>query len=83
MRNRKEFIARDNKGNIKTIDEITKEIGADSLGYISIKGLKKAIGSEICKGCIEFPDGYPPEMRDDVKKLFKNDRKGIRAYECM
>lgn len=83
MRNRKEFIARDSKGNIKTIDEITKEIGADSLGYISIKGLKKAIGSEICNGCIEFPDGYPPEMRDDVKKLFKSDGTGLRAYECM
>ena len=83
MRNRKEFIARDSKGNIKTIDEITKEIGADSLGYISIKGLKKAIGSEICKGCIEFPDGYPPEMQNDVKKLFKSDGTGLRAYECI
>lgn len=83
MRNRKEFIARDSKGNIKTIDEIKKETGADSLGYISIKGLKKAIGSEICKGCIEFPDGYPPEMQNDVKKLFKSDGTGLRAYECI
>jgi amidophosphoribosyltransferase len=83
MRNRKEFIARDSKGNIKTLDEITKEIGADSLGYISIEGLKKAIGSEICKGCIEFPEGYPPEMQNDVKKLFKSDGTGLRAYECI
>jgi amidophosphoribosyltransferase len=83
MRSRKEFIAMDGKGNIKAWDEIAKEIEADSLGYISIEGLKKAIGFDICKGCIEFPDGYPPEMQNDVKKLFKNDRKGIRAYECM
>ena len=33
-------------------DEIAKEIEADSLGYISIEGLKKAIGFDICKGCI-------------------------------
>lgn len=83
MRSRKEFIARDGKGHIKAWDEIAKEIEADSLGYISIEGLKKAIGFEICKGCIEFPDGYPPEMREDVKKLFKNDGKGVRAYECV
>jgi len=83
MRSKKEFIARDSKGNIKAWDEIAKEIDADSLGYIGIGGLKEAIGSDICKGCIEFPDGYPPEMQNDVKKLFKNDRKGIRAYECI
>jgi amidophosphoribosyltransferase len=83
MRSRKEFIARDDKGHIKAWDEITKEIEADSLGYISINGLKKAIGFEICKGCIDFPDGYPPEMRDDVKKLFKINRTGVRAYECI
>jgi glutamine phosphoribosylpyrophosphate amidotransferase len=83
MRSRKEFIARDSKGNIKAWDEIAKEIEAESLGYISIEGLKKAIGSEICKGCIEFPDGYPPEMQNDVKKLFKSDGTGLRAYECI
>ena len=83
MRSKKEFIARDNDGNIKPWDAIAKDIGADSLGYISIEGLKKAIGSEICKGCIEFPEGYPPDMQNDVKKMFKDDRTGIRAYECV
>ncbi|MDH7517248.1 MAG: amidophosphoribosyltransferase [Candidatus Thermoplasmatota archaeon] len=83
MRSRKEFIARNEDGSIKSWEKIAKEIGADSLGYISIDGLKKAIGFEVCKGCIEFPEGYPPEMHDDVKKMFKNDKKGVRAYECM
>jgi amidophosphoribosyltransferase len=83
MRSKKEFIARNTNGDIKTNDQIAKEIGADSLGYISIPGLKKAIGFDVCKGCIDFPDGYPPEMRDDVKKLFKNDKIGMRAYECL
>jgi amidophosphoribosyltransferase len=83
MRSKKEFIARDKNGKIKAWDKISQEIGADSLGYISIDGLKKAIGFDICRGCIDFPDGYPSEMQNDVKNLFKNDRKGTRAYECM
>ncbi|MCX6671018.1 MAG: phosphoribosyltransferase family protein, partial [Euryarchaeota archaeon] len=83
MRSKKEFIARNSDGNIKSSDQIAEEIGADSLGYISIQGLKKAIGFEVCKGCIDFPDGYPPEMRDDAETLFKNDKKGMRAYECI
>lgn len=35
-----------------TVEEIRKYIGADSLAYISIEGLKKAIGLQICEGCI-------------------------------
>jgi len=83
MRSRKEFIARDTDGKIKTWDTIAKEINADSLAYTSMEGLKKAIGFDICRGCIDFPEGYPTEMQNDVSKLFKNDRKGIRAYERM
>ena len=83
MRSRKEFIARNEKGDIKSWESICKEIEADSLGYISIDGLKKAIGFDICRGCIEFPKGYPPEMQNDVQLLFRRDKKGIRAYECI
>jgi len=44
----------------KSIEEIRKEINADSLGYISIKGLTKAIGidkNDLCLGCVtgEYP----------------------------
>ncbi len=81
MRSKKEFIARDRNGKIKSWEQIAKEIGADTLAYTSIKGLKKAIGFDICRGCIDFPDGYPPEMKDDVIKLFKRDKEGLRAYE--
>jgi amidophosphoribosyltransferase len=83
MRSKKEFIARNADESIKTPEQIAEEIGADSLGYLSLEGLKKAIGFEVCKGCIEFPEGYPPEMQKDMKKLFKNDKKGLRAYECL
>jgi amidophosphoribosyltransferase len=81
MRSKKEFIARDNDGKIKKWDEIVKEIGADSLAYISMEGLKKAIESDICRGCIDFPDGYPAEWKNEVLELFKKDKYGIRAYE--
>jgi len=83
MRSKKEFIARDTAGNIKEWDKIAEEIGADSLSYISIDGLKKAIGLDTCRGCIDFPDGYPKEMKKDVIKLFNKDRRGIRAYEVI
>jgi amidophosphoribosyltransferase len=82
MRSKKEFIARGKEGEIKNLNEIAKEIGADSIGYISISKLEKAIGSKICKGCIDFPDGYPSEMRNDVKILQKTETAGGRAYEC-
>jgi len=81
MRSRKEFIAR-NDGTVKTWDRIAEEIDADSLGYISMKGLKQAIGFNTCKGCIEFPEGYPHEMQEDFKTLYKSDKNG-RAYECI
>ena len=82
MRSKKEFIARDDKGKIKTWETIAREINADSLAYISIKRLEEAIGFPICKGCIDFPKGYPPELREDAMKLYRRDKKGMRAYEC-
>lgn len=81
MRSKREFIARDKNGGIKSWDQIAAEIGADSLAYTNINGLKEAIGFDVCRGCIDFPDGYPKEMRKDVMELFKRDKKGVRAYE--
>jgi len=39
--------------NQKTLDEIKDYIEADSLGYLSIDGLKKAIGLPLCTGCLD------------------------------
>jgi amidophosphoribosyltransferase len=44
MRSKKEFIARDKEGNIKTWEQIAKEIGADSLAYNSIEMQEDVIG---------------------------------------
>lgn len=88
MRSKKEFIAVDpNKNELRAWDDIAQEIGADSLGYSSIAALNRAIkGSsdefDLCTGCIDFPNGYPPDLREDVKALAIKDKAGERAYEC-
>jgi glutamine phosphoribosylpyrophosphate amidotransferase len=87
MRSKKEFIAVDKDGRIKSWDEIGDAIGADSLAYSSIKALRSVIiGSrediDICAGCLDFPCGYPKDMQGELKELLKKDAEGIRAYEC-
>ena len=81
MRSRKEFLARNENGQIKSYNDIAKEIGADSLAYISMSGLRKAIGFDICRGCIDFPNGYPSDMKNDVMELLKKEGKKTRSYE--
>lgn len=60
----------------KRIDEIRKSIGADSLAYISIEGLIKAIGIEknnLCLGCItgEYPVRIKGEKYRFQERLVK------------
>lgn len=43
----KELIA-----NNKTVEETGKYLGADSLAYLSLEGLKKAIGIPVCDACL-------------------------------
>ncbi len=53
---------------MKPIEEIRQHIGADSLGYLSIKGLIRAIGVKRDKFCLACFDGrYPIEVPDDIK----------------
>jgi len=52
--------------NERDIDEIKTYLGANSLGYLSIEGLKRAIGLPVCTGCLD--EGYPTEA---AKKLAK------------
>ncbi|MEF8848408.1 MAG: amidophosphoribosyltransferase [Candidatus Thermoplasmatota archaeon] len=80
MRSKKEFIARDKNGNIRDWEEIKDIIGADSIAYTNVSDLRKAIGFDFCSGCIEFPSGYPKGMQDRIKKFYRSDEKGERAY---
>jgi amidophosphoribosyltransferase len=36
----------------KSVSEVAKFLGADSLGHLSLEGLRKAIGLPICTGCL-------------------------------
>ncbi|MBI2907293.1 MAG: amidophosphoribosyltransferase [Chloroflexi bacterium] len=54
----------------KTIPEITEFIGADSLGYLSIEGLLKSVGSPsdgFCLAC--FTGDYPIPVQLEMDKL--------------
>jgi len=61
MKTRDQFIATG-----RSVEEIARQIGADSLGYISIDGLVEAIGiphEDLCLGCLtgEYPVSIPGE----------------------
>lgn len=53
-----------------TVDEIAEIIGADSLGYLSVDGLKKIAylpdGKGLCTAC--FDGDYPTEIPTDTRK---------------
>jgi len=55
--------------NNKTIEETAKFLGVESLGYISIEGLKNSIGLPVCSGCLDqkYPTDYAKKMADEKK----------------
>jgi amidophosphoribosyltransferase len=63
MADRKDLIAAR-----KSLEEIRQHIGADSLGYLSVKGLAKAVGvskDKFCNAC--FTGDYPIEVPKDLR----------------
>ncbi len=51
-----------------SIEDIRQKLGAETLGYISIESLVKAIGideSKLCLGCLN--EDYPTEIPDDLE----------------
>jgi amidophosphoribosyltransferase len=53
---------------MKTVEEIREHINADSLGYLSIQGLVRAIGLKRDKFCMACFDGrYPIEIPECMK----------------
>jgi amidophosphoribosyltransferase len=55
--------------NNKTIDEIGDYLGAQSLGYLSIDGLKKSLDLPICTGCLngEYSTEYAKKLASERK----------------
>lgn len=73
MADRKDLIAAK-----RSIEEIRKHIGADSLGYLSVKGLMRAVGMKgdrFCTACFtgDYPIDVPDEMRLSKFALEKQD----------
>jgi len=69
MKTRDQFAATN-----KTVDDIARELTADSLGYTSIRGLIKALGkpqSELCIACLngEYPTNIPGEKMRYQQRL--------------
>ena len=65
MASRQELIAAN-----KTIEEIRSMTGADSLGYLSVKGLMKVVGKDgggFCNAC--FTGEYPVPVQLELTKL--------------
>ncbi len=60
----KELIA-----NNKSIDEIKEYLGADSLSYLSIEGLKRAIGLPVCDSCLtgKYHTEYVQKLAEEAK----------------
>lgn len=55
--------------NKKTIDKIRTYLGADSLGYISLEGLRSSIGLGICSSCLtgEYNSEYVEKAAGAVR----------------
>lgn len=68
MKTRDQFVAND-----RSVEEIREEIGADSLGYVSLEGLVEAIDypkEDLCLGCLTGE--YPVEI--DGEKLRRQEK---------
>lgn len=69
MKTRDQFVA-----NGRKVEEIREYLGADTLGYVSIKGLVNAIGisaADLCLGCLlaEYPVQVPGERVRPQRRL--------------
>ncbi len=63
----------------KTIKEIEKDIGADSLTYQSIDGLVRGVAKKkdhLCLACLD--ENYPTRVREDIRDYFEDMRRKER-----
>lgn len=60
---RTELVAAD-----RSVDEVRRLVGADSLGYLSVEGLRSALANPVdyCMGC--FLGGYPCPVENGISK---------------
>ena len=72
----------------KSVEEVRKTIGADSLAYISIPGLMRAIGTgtvdQFCRAC--FDGSYPvpvPQQLEMDKMAFEDGLESERPRDVI
>ena len=60
-------------GANKTVEEIQSFIGADSLAYLSLEGMKKAVSAEddFCSACFDLEYPIPISLESPQKHLFE------------
>lgn len=68
----------------KSVEEIRKAIGADSLAYLSVEDLVASIGlgkENMCLGCVtdKYPTAFGNEIAQKMKKEGRKD--GVRIWE--
>jgi len=67
-----------------TLEEITKYLDADSVGYLSLEGLLKSVGSDrssYCSSCYtgKYPVAFPRDERIYLQLALKLDKAGVGA----
>lgn len=70
------------KASTKSIEQIRKDIGCDSLTYQTIDGLVKGLGREkekLCLACLN--ENYPTQVREDIRQYFSKKRERERGQE--
>lgn len=70
----------------KSVDEIQKQIGADSLVYETIGDLVASIGlpkSQLCLGCLneDYPTQFGREISKKIKASQAGGKDGVRVWE--
>ena len=70
-----------------SVPEIARHIGADSLGYLSLPGLFKAVGlggDRLCSGCFtgDYPVPVQIERALDGKLALEDDRRQEDAADA-
>jgi len=65
-----DYPSRDELAGRRSVEEVCREIGADSLAYLSLPGLKRALGGSghFCFGCLTgvYPVAAPLEQEKDI-----------------
>jgi amidophosphoribosyltransferase len=74
MQSRKELIAAQ-----RTVEEIATEIRADSVTYMTLDGLQRAINKPLCSACLtgEYPTGIDIKTIEELERNRNNDHEMI------